>query len=117
MRIKKYLVKSFDDALSSIKKELGDDAFIMSPRKSRKGGLELSREEWLEVTAAVEGTKPIRTGIGCLLFFCRKPRRFQNSGDEKTVPPKAVSRISDHDPLHRYGMKSTKEVAPAEQSV
>lgn len=55
MRIKKYLVKSFDEALSSIKKELGDDAYIMTTRKiHKKGALSLGREEWLEVTAAVE---------------------------------------------------------------
>ncbi len=55
MRIKKYLVKNFDDALSSIKKELGDDAYIMSTKKIEKNGaLNLSREQWLEVTAAVE---------------------------------------------------------------
>jgi len=55
MRIKKYLVKNFDEALSSIKKELGDEAYIMSTKKvEKKGALNLSREEWLEVTAAVE---------------------------------------------------------------
>lgn len=55
MKIKKYLVKSFDEAMSSIKKELGDEAFIMSTKKvEKKGALNLSREEWIEVTAAVE---------------------------------------------------------------
>lgn len=58
MRIKKYLVKSFDEALSSIKKELGDDALILSSKKvEKKGPLNLSREEWIEVTAAVERDK------------------------------------------------------------
>lgn len=55
MRIKKYLVKSFDEALSRIKKELGDEAYIMSTKKiEKKGPLNLSREEWIEVTAAIE---------------------------------------------------------------
>jgi flagellar biosynthesis protein FlhF len=59
MKIKKYLVKSFDEALSSIKRELGDDAFIMSTRKvEKRGALNLSSEEWVEVTAAVEHNSP-----------------------------------------------------------
>jgi flagellar biosynthesis protein FlhF len=55
MKIKKYLVKSVDEALSQIKRDLGEDAYILSSRRVvRRGNLNLSQVELIEVTAAVE---------------------------------------------------------------
>ncbi len=101
MRIKKYLVKSFDEALSSIKKELGDDAFIMSSKKiQKKGALNLSREEWLEVTAAVERDKTDAEQDRISPLLLQKAYGDSRIPEAKrTVPYKAVPRISDHDPL------------------
>ena len=45
MKIKKYLVKSIEDAISQIKKDLGKDAYILSQKKViKKGKLNLSTD-------------------------------------------------------------------------
>ena len=55
MKIKKYIVNSIDEALSKIKKELGNDAYILTTKKIvTSGALNLSRKNMLEVTAAVD---------------------------------------------------------------
>lgn len=55
MRIKKYYVKRIDDALSMIKKDLGNDAYIVSTKSiKRKGNLNIGVYEEFEVTAAVD---------------------------------------------------------------
>jgi len=59
MKIKKYLVKNIEDAISQIKKDLGKDAYILSQKKvMRRGKLNLSNVEMIEVTAAVDTAKP-----------------------------------------------------------
>ncbi len=58
MKIKKYLVKSIDEAIPQIKRELGDDAYILSQKKVVKSGtLNIANSEMIEVTAAVERKK------------------------------------------------------------
>jgi flagellar biosynthesis protein FlhF len=58
MKIKKYIVNSIDEALSKIKKELGNDAYILTTKKIvTSGALNLSRKNMLEVTAAVDNKK------------------------------------------------------------
>ena len=58
MKIKKYLVKSLEDAISRIKKDLGPNAYILSQKKVlRKGALNLSNMELVEVTAAVDDSR------------------------------------------------------------
>ena len=50
MKIKKYLVNSVDEALSKIKKDLGEDAYILSTKKViSNGALNLSTKEMFEV--------------------------------------------------------------------
>jgi flagellar biosynthesis protein FlhF len=61
MKIKKYLAKSVDEALSLIKRDLGPDAYILAQNKvTKKGNLNLSRAELFEVTAAVD--RPVDLG-------------------------------------------------------
>lgn len=61
MIIKKYVVKSMNEALTRIRYELGKDAVIISQRKIRKGGfLGFFSKKVLEVTAAVDNKKPSR---------------------------------------------------------
>ena len=49
MKIKKYLVRNIDDALSQIKKDLGKDAYILSQKKVvKRGALNLSNVEMIE---------------------------------------------------------------------
>jgi flagellar biosynthesis protein FlhF len=69
MKIKKYLVKNIEDAISRIKKDLGQDAYILSQKKVvRKGKLNLSNVEMIEVTAAVDNVKPDKENISAALL-------------------------------------------------
>ncbi len=55
MKIKKYVVKSVDEALSQIKRDLGPEAYILSTRQvTRRGALDLGGSKAVEVTAAVD---------------------------------------------------------------
>lgn len=70
MKIKKYVVKSVDEALSQIKRDLGPEAYILSSRKVvRAGSLNLSQVELVEVTAAAEhpAAAPAANVSGALL--------------------------------------------------
>lgn len=69
MKIKKYLVKNIEDAISQIKKDLGDDAYILSQKKVvKRGKLNLSNVELIEVTAAVDNTKSDKDNISSTLL-------------------------------------------------
>lgn len=69
MKIKKYLVKNLDDAISRIKKDLGPNAYILSQKKVvRKGALNLSNMELVEVTAAVDDTRHKQDNISASLL-------------------------------------------------
>jgi flagellar biosynthesis protein FlhF len=69
MKIKKYLVKNVDDAISRIKKDLGKDAYILSQKKVlKKGALNLANVELIEVTAAVDDAKPGGNDISASLL-------------------------------------------------
>jgi flagellar biosynthesis protein FlhF len=64
MKIKKYLVKNIDEAITRIKKDLGKDAYILSQEKVvRRGTLNLANVEMIEVTAAVDDTRPRQEDI------------------------------------------------------
>ena len=69
MKIKKYIVKNLDDAISRIKKDLGPNAYILSQKKIlRKGTLNLSNMELVEVTAAVDDSRPKQDNISASLL-------------------------------------------------
>ena len=69
MKIKKYLVKSIEDAIYQIKRDLGKDAYILSQKKVvKRGKLNLSNVEMIEVTAAVENVKPDKDNISASLL-------------------------------------------------
>lgn len=69
MKIKKYLVKNIEDAISRIKKDLGKDAYILSQKKVvKKGKLNLSSVEMIEVTAAVDNVKSDKDNISAALL-------------------------------------------------
>lgn len=58
MVVKKYIVKSMNEAMAKIKHDLGSDAVIISQRKIRKHGvLGLFSQKLIEVTAAVDNSK------------------------------------------------------------
>ncbi|MGB9820913.1 MAG: flagellar biosynthesis protein FlhF [Pseudothermotoga sp.] len=55
MKVKKYTVSDIREALEQIKRDLGEDAVILSTRSIRKGGfLGIGAKRYLEVTAVCE---------------------------------------------------------------
>ncbi|AJG39875.1 flagellar biosynthesis regulator FlhF [Thermotoga sp. RQ7] len=55
MKIKKYLAESIREAMMMIKRELGDNAVILSSRRIKKGGFfGIGGKTYFEITAAVE---------------------------------------------------------------
>ncbi|KHD38289.1 flagellar biosynthesis regulator FlhF [Clostridium acetobutylicum] len=58
MVVKKYIVKSMNEAMAKIKYDLGSDAVIISQRKVKKRGiLGIFSKKLIEVTAAVDNSK------------------------------------------------------------
>jgi flagellar biosynthesis protein FlhF len=59
MKIRKYLVRNIEDAISQIKTDLGEGAYILSRNKVvKQGKLNHSHVEMIEVTAAVDDATP-----------------------------------------------------------
>ncbi|MBZ0156350.1 MAG: AAA family ATPase [Alphaproteobacteria bacterium] len=56
MKIKKYVGKSFKEALELVKKELGPDAIILSSKSVKTGPFGIINKDAVEVTAAVDDT-------------------------------------------------------------
>jgi len=55
VKMKKYIVNDIKEALEQIKKDLGEDAIILSTRSVKKGGfLGIGTKRYLEVTAVCE---------------------------------------------------------------
>jgi len=58
MRIKRYVVENIREAMSMIKRDLGENAVILSTRKIRKGGLfGIGGKVYFEITAAAEDAR------------------------------------------------------------
>lgn len=54
MRIKKFVGRSFKEALETVKKELGSDAIILSSKSIKSGPFGMLNKEAVEVTVALE---------------------------------------------------------------
>jgi flagellar biosynthesis protein FlhF len=54
MRIKKFVGKSFKEALEAVKKELGSDAIILSSKSVKTGPFGIGNKDAVEVTAAID---------------------------------------------------------------
>ncbi len=54
MKIKKFVGKSFKDALDIVKKELGSDAIILSSKSVKTGPFGIINKDAVEVTAAID---------------------------------------------------------------
>ena len=65
MRIKKFTAKNYADALEQVKRELGEDALIMSTRsikpESPLSGRSVANK--VEITAAIEFEEPVAANI------------------------------------------------------
>ena len=63
MRVKTFEATSMQEALSIVKREMGEEAFILSTRpRQRKTAMGLTSEPVIEVTAAVD--EPGQSGAG-----------------------------------------------------
>ncbi|MCP4215033.1 MAG: flagellar biosynthesis protein FlhF, partial [bacterium] len=92
MKIKKYLVKNIDEAISRIKKDLGDDAYILSQKKVvKKGSLNLSNVDMIEVTAAIDSTKPRDNNISASLLN----KKYNYVNPPKDDPPDLKKRARE----------------------
>jgi flagellar biosynthesis protein FlhF len=64
MRIKKFVGRTVKEATEEMKKDLGEDAIILSSRKVPKGGLfSFVGKEMVEITGAVDEVPPVRRSV------------------------------------------------------
>ncbi|MCE1205016.1 MAG: flagellar biosynthesis protein FlhF [Holophagaceae bacterium] len=78
MRVKTFEAGSMQDALDVVKKDMGEEAFILSTRTRRRpAAMGLGEEAVIEVTAAVDeaqaGVPPVATGAPSLTYGLRAP--------------------------------------------
>lgn len=78
MRVKTFEAGSMQDALDVVKKEMGEEAFILSTRTRRRpAALGMGEEAVIEVTAAVDdaqaGALPLASGAAPLTYGLRPP--------------------------------------------
>jgi len=78
MRVKTFEAGSMQDALDVVKKDMGEEAFILSTRTRRRpAALGMGEESVIEVTAAVDeaqaGVPPVATGAPSLTYGLRAP--------------------------------------------
>jgi flagellar biosynthesis protein FlhF len=114
MRVKTFEAGSMQDALDVVKKDMGEEAFILSTRTRRRpSALGMGEESIIEVTAAVDegqahapsGTPPQATGASSLTYGLRPPldtppnRRPVREAASQAPPPPAPP--MDLQPLRR----------------
>jgi len=78
MRVKTFEAGSMQDALDVVKKDMGEEAFILSTRTRRRpAAMGMGEEAVIEVTAAVDeaqaGVPPVATGAPSLTYGLRAP--------------------------------------------
>ncbi len=113
MRVKTFEAASMQEALNIIKKEMGEDAFILSTRtRQRKGLAGLKEESVIEVTAAVDEGVPVSPYPGIIsntqpvngtlpvngTYSLRPPMSSQ--APEPIVTPRAIQERSFPEPRH-----------------
>jgi flagellar biosynthesis protein FlhF len=111
MRVKTFEAGSMQDALDVVKKEMGEEAFILSTRTRRRpGAMGMGEEAVIEVTAAVDeaqaGVPPLASGGASLTYGLRSPldtpagrRQTRGAGPAAPAPPPAPA--MDLQPLRR----------------
>jgi len=98
MRVKTFEATSMQEALSIVKQDMGEEAFILSTRtKQRKTAMGMGEEAVIEVTAAVdESAEPPGTGAGGT-YGLRPP--LANRAPAPQEAPRRRSPIRDTAPL------------------
>ena len=109
MRVKTFEAGSMQDALDVVKKEMGEEAFILSTRTRRRAAAPgMGEESIIEVTAAVDeaqvGVPPVATGAPALTYGLRPAldlpaARQATRGPVQAAPPPAPA--MDLQPLRR----------------
>jgi len=113
MRVKTFEAGSMQDALDVVKKDMGEEAFILSTRTRRRpSALGLGEEAVIEVTAAVDeaqaGVPPVAVGAPALTYglraaldtpAARRPAREPAPSVPTQAPPPAPA--MDLQPLRR----------------
>ncbi|UCH94565.1 MAG: flagellar biosynthesis protein FlhF [Candidatus Aminicenantes bacterium] len=95
MIIKKYLVKHLEDAIPLIKKDLGKDACILSRKKVvKRGKLNLTNVELIEVTAAVDPAKADPADISPALL--NKTYEYYSPGKVQQRKEEVFSKMKAH---------------------
>ncbi len=104
MRVKTFEAGSMQDALDIVKREMGDEAFILSTRTRRRpSAMGLGEEAVIEVTAAVDeaqaGVPPQASSVPPLTYALRAPLKSPSArlGSEPTPPAPPM----DLQPLRR----------------
>ena len=106
MRVKTFEAGSMQDALDVVKKDMGEEAFILSTRTRRRPtALGMGEEAIIEVTAAVDeaqaGIPPVATGAPSLIYGLRTGMESpvaQRHSHESAPPPAPAM---DLQPLRR----------------
>ncbi|MCE1228984.1 MAG: flagellar biosynthesis protein FlhF [Firmicutes bacterium] len=100
MRVKTFEAASMQEALSVIKREMGEEAFILSTKtKQGKGPLGLGGDAMIEVTAAVDEATPPPPPAPSATYGLRPP--LANRTPEASVPPPPPAPSVDLQPLRR----------------
>ena len=108
MRVKTFEATSMQEALNIVKKDMGEEAFILSTRtKHRKTAMGLAEEAVIEVTAAVDESE------------AAKPQPVAAPGGTYGLRPPLASRAPEPPPRRRSPIRDTVPVpapvtAPAE---
>ncbi len=102
MKLKKYLVNSVDEALFQIKRDLGEDAYILSTKKvMEKGSLNLSNRAMIEVTAATDDSGEARENISKNLLNKKYGVAKPEIVDENLIAPTRKKDIPRINPVEK----------------
>jgi flagellar biosynthesis protein FlhF len=108
MRVKTFEAGSMQDALDVVKKEMGEEAFILSTRTRRRpSALGLGEEAVIEVTAAVDegqvqaGVPPPTSGALALTYGLRAPLQAPPAPRTSRTPAAPPAPPMDLQPLRR----------------
>ena len=90
--MKKFLASSMEEALEKVKRDLGEEAYILSQKKvPAPGPLQLGRPDMIEVTAAVDVDRGDHATISADLLTRRyraaAPPDAVTEGDRRRTPP------------------------------
>ncbi len=107
MQIKKFKVKNIKEAMERIKREMGEDAFILSDKPISEKG-----EKWIEIIAAVEresASPPFRTSPAVVNKISEKEDKIEDLAKIVKLVEKFGIQEADIEPI-KEEIKSIKEL-------